>query len=131
MHLILNCNFNNIFKTTLFGMPTTTTTTTTTTTNREFNDRFQSLVISRSDLVCLGGAFFMCSLPLTLEPGYATERVKCLTQSICQLVLKSFFNYYKCAPTNKGLTNDYRQSQKFMTSGFIGLISGFIGLTSR
>ena len=40
MHLILNTNFNNAFKITLFGMP--------------------------------GGAFFMCSLPLTLEPGYAT-----------------------------------------------------------
>ena len=41
MHLILNTNFNNAFKITLFGMP--------------------------------GGAFFMCSLPLTLEPGYATD----------------------------------------------------------
>ena len=41
MHLILNTNFNNAFKITLFGMP--------------------------------GGAFFMGSLPLTLEPGYATE----------------------------------------------------------
>ena len=40
MHLILNTNFNNAFKITLFDMP--------------------------------GGAFFMCSLPLTLEPGYAT-----------------------------------------------------------
>ena len=39
MHLILNTNFNNAFKITLFGMP--------------------------------GCAFFMCSLPLTLEPGYA------------------------------------------------------------
>ena len=41
MHLILNTNFNNAFKITLFGMP--------------------------------GGTFFMCSLPLTLEPGYATD----------------------------------------------------------
>ena len=45
MHLILNTNFNNAFKITLFGMP--------------------------------GGAFFMCSLPLTLEPGYATDVELC------------------------------------------------------
>ena len=68
MHLILNTNFNNAFKNTLFGMP--------------------------------GGSFFMCSLPLTLEPGYATCKKKWASECNQDLLDIIDYSHEQCIRSN-------------------------------